>query len=178
MKQRIQDYKRPLEKELGQRRTQNEKVETAYNTAEDQAEKSYKERMGKATQTLTESGMDDKAFARVRQKNPDIDLAVRQKTLLLAAIELVPLLLKMLLRNSPISAETRANLQREAAYYRDIMRQSIQNERNGGPVGFGYPVPPPALPGHATQLISPNIVHAHWPPNETTADGFWVGYAN
>lgn len=181
VRQGIADYKRPIQTELDQKTQTYKSNTTALGKAETHAKASYDNRIKEANLALTESGTDDKAFARVRQKNPDIDLAVKQKTLLLAAIEMLPLLLKLLLWNSPISSETRAILQSHSAHYRTILRQSAAHERLNtwtartpmaplaGAVLSASPYVCPAAP----MTRSPNI-----PPEDLTKDSYWVGYAN
>jgi hypothetical protein len=128
---------------------------------------------------LTEAGTDAKAFARVRQKNSEIDQAVKEKTLLLAAIEMLPLILKLLLWNSPISAESQATLQAYSAWYREQKRKSIQNERglvnNRGSSAIG-PHTPVWAP-HAVMGASP--YRAPLPASQQAGPKeHWAGYPN
>ena len=96
------------------------------------------------------NGADQEAFARVRAKNPDIDLEVRKKTLLLAALELLPLLLKLLTFNSPIAMQARALLQQESAGFRAHLHQSIEKEKTSKSGATKVAPPSPAGWGYAT----------------------------
>lgn len=129
----IQAYKKPLNEQLSGARSEVVKLNSERSTAVQNAKNSYTNRMQEADQARNDAGTDAKAFGRVRSKNPDIDRAVLTKTMLLAGIELLPLLLKLLLRNSPISAETRSVLQIESAKYREQTKISIAQES----IGYG-----------------------------------------
>ncbi|MDR2207358.1 MAG: DUF4407 domain-containing protein [Azoarcus sp.] len=138
-RKRIDAYKAPIRTRLDQEKTEHTQLKAKHSLAEEKADQSYEARMSVAEQALKEAGTDAKAFARIRQKHPEIDLAVKEKTLLLAMIELLPLLLKLLLWNSPISAEARATLQIHSAWYRIQTRQSLHREKAGfGFLGSGF----------------------------------------
>lgn len=124
-------YKKPLHAQLNSERQEIAKLSSERSTATQQSKSSYTSRMQEADQARNDAGTDAKAFGRIRAKNPEIDHSVLMKTLLLAGIELLPLLLKLLLRNSPISAETRSVLQVESAKYRDQTKQSVLLENVG-----------------------------------------------
>lgn len=121
-------YREPLEIELGQQRKLAATYQGALVSAEVAANTQALERANEAAQALKLSGSDHKAFERVRAKHPDINSEVRNKTLLLAGLELLPLLLKILTCNSPISTETRALLQQESETFRSLLRDSVRRE--------------------------------------------------
>ncbi len=183
-KERIDAYKTPLLTKLAMQRTEHGKLVADADRAIKDAADSYQGRIVEAEQALSEAGTDAMAFARVREKHPAIDRAVTSKTLLLAAIELLPLILKLLMWNSPISAETRAVLQTYSAWFRDQTRHSIDQERLRRRGGLGNAVAPPAL-GRAGPVRalppSPCLVQpAAWQVNPTHVDAewYWVGYPN
>lgn len=182
-RKQIEAYRSPLAKELEQRRTEHTKLLQARTKADQDAAQSYNARMSEANLAFNESGMDAKAFIRVRSKHPDIDKAVQQKTLLLAAIEMLPLVLKLLLWNSPISAEARATLQTYSAWYRQQTRLSIQNEKAGVPLSWGVgAVSPPwaspiALP-HSPLQHAPTPPVTAVPQRGAISNGYWEGYEN
>ena len=179
VRKQVDAYRSPLNKALEIRRAEHASLVAGRAKADQDAASSYEGRMTEANRAFTESGMDAKAFARVRSKNPDIDAAVKAKTALLAAIELLPLVLKLLLWNSPISAEARANLQAYSAWYRAQTRLSIQNEKAGvvpslmsiGVVPMGAPL---------GQLAHSPLLHSSAAPSNRALDanGYWVGYDN
>lgn len=125
----VHAYREPINTELSAVRAIAGETVTNFATAEKSANAQATERANKSANALTMNGADQEAFARVRLKNPDIDLEVRKKTLLLAALELLPLLLKLLTYNSPISMEARALLQQESEGFRDRLRESIEREK-------------------------------------------------
>lgn len=155
----IQAYREPIHTELSAVRAIAGTTSTNYAAAEKSANAQATERANKSANALTLNGADQEAFARVRIKNPDIDLEVRKKTLLLAALELLPLLLKLLTYNSPIAMEARALLQEESEGFRDRLRESIKREkkiksgvtRPAAPAtsGWGYASPYVAPPAPA-----------------------------
>lgn len=182
-RQRIEAYKAPLRTQLTQHNGEHTQLMADQRKARQDASSSYKGRMSEAELALKEAGTDAKAFVRVREKNPEIDRAVKAKTILLAAIEMLPLILKLLLWNSPVSAETRATLQAYSAWYREQMRKSIQNERsklgNNGSSAIGTHSPawaPYAVMGaspYRAPLTAAQQASAHLDPQ-----GYWVGYQN
>jgi len=89
-RQRIENYKAPLREQLTQYSAEHAQLISDQRKARQDASSSYKERVTETELALTEAGTDAKAFARVRDKNSEIDKAVREKTLLLAAIEMLP----------------------------------------------------------------------------------------
>lgn len=178
-RKQVDAYRSPLNKTLEIRRAEHAALVEGRAKANKDAAASYQDRMMEANRAFEESGMDAKAFARVRSKNPDIDAAVKAKTALLAAIELLPLVLKLLLWNSPISAEARATLQAHSAWYRAQTRLSIQNEKAGVVpslmvVGAASTWVPLGQIAHSP-LKHPSAVPTH---RVLDADGYWVGYDN
>jgi hypothetical protein len=182
-RQRIETYKAPLRTQLNQYNEEHAQLISDQRKAIQDASSSYKERVTETELALTEAGTDAKAFARVREKNSEIDQAVKAKTILLAAIEMLPLILKLLLWNSPVSAETRATLQAYSAWYREQMRKSIQNERpkvgNNGSSAIGPHSP--AWAPHAMVGASPYrapLPAAQQAFAQLDPQGYWVGYPN
>lgn len=182
-RQRIEAYMAPLRIIRNQHNEEYAQLLTDHRQAQKDASTSYKDRMSEAELGLNEAGTDAKAFARVREKNPEIDSAVKAKTILLAAIEMLPLILKLLLWNSPVSAETRATLQAYSAWYREQMRLSIQKEKlaqKGNGAGVVNSNFQPGMTPQAAMSASPCRV----PPVGTHHDKqldeqwYWVGYAN
>ncbi len=180
-RQRIHDYESPLRTDLEQLRKELPQLSNAHSQAAANAKEVFRERVKEARLALSESGSDEKAFVRVRQNNPDIDRSVKEKTLMLAAIELLPLLLKILLRNSPIAAEARAMLQEHSAHYRIRELQSLAIERAAR--HWAAPRVPTLLPG-SILVINPHRLppasrpDPSIPASELTADGYWIGHAN
>ena len=180
-RRRVHEYESPLRTELEQLHKELPQLSKAQSQAVANAKEAFRERLKEARLALSESGSDEKAFVRVRQNNPDIDRSVKEKTLMLAAIELLPLLLKILLRNSPIAAEARAMLQEQSAHYRIRERQSLAMERAAR--HWTAPRAPALLPS-STLVINPHRLPPAWrpdpslPASELTADGYWIGYAN
>jgi hypothetical protein len=152
----VRAYKEPIETELASVRTTASEVAITHATAEKSAAEQATERANKSAQALHMNGADQEAFTRVRAKNPDIDLEVRKKTLLLAALELLPLLLKLLTYNSPIAMEARALLQQESAAFRALSHQSIENEKTRKTNAIKAAPPSTAGWGYAT--ASPCVV--------------------
>ncbi len=151
----VRAYREPIETVLASVRTTAAEVATTHATAEKSAAEQATERSNRSALALNMNGADQEAFARVRAKNPDIDLEVRKKTLLLAALELLPLLLKLLTFNSPIAMEARALLQQESAGFRAHLHQSIEKEKTSksgatraappSPAGWGYTTASPCV---------------------------------
>lgn len=182
-RQRIESYKAPLRAQLNQRNEEHSQLLSDQRQAQKNAATSYEERMSEAELALNEAGTDAKAFARVREKNPDVDLAVKAKTILLAAIEMLPLILKLLLWNSPISAEAKATLQVYSAWYRDQTRQSIKKEkaaRHGSVGGVANSFGQPGLFAQPAMSARPCRVSPAKPQsnNQLDATGYWIGYGN
>lgn len=164
----VRAYRGPIETELASVRTTAAEVATTHATAEKSAAEQATERSNKSAQALNMNGADQEAFARVRAKNPDIDLEVRKKTLLLAALEMLPLLLKLLTHNSPIAMQARALLQQESAGFRAHLHQSIEKEKtskSGAPKAA-----PPSPAGWGYTTASPCV--APTPPVPPDADAF------
>ena len=175
-RQQIENYKAPLREQLTQYNAEHAQLISDQRKARQDASSSYMERVTETELALTEAGTDAKAFSRVREKNSEIDQAVREKTLLLAAIEMLPLILKLLLWNSPVSAETRATLQAYSAWYREQMRKSIQKER--GFANNGSSVIGPHTPGAPHVVMRASPYRAHLPASQTDPQGYWMGYTN
>ncbi|MDD4979486.1 MAG: DUF4407 domain-containing protein [Gallionella sp.] len=135
----LREYNSPRQVELEQLVSQAGQFKTKLKEAENAADKQVKERFSEAEAALKMSGSDIRAFELVREQNPAIDREVRNTTLLLACLELLPILLKILTHNSPISSETRALLQHESAVFRNILRESIQREKVAKPIGSFAP---------------------------------------
>lgn len=166
----IEAYKAPLRQQLQQQRKEQNQLVADQHKARKSASASYNNRIIESKIALQEAGTNAKAFARVREKNPEIDHAVKFKTFLLAAIELLPLVLKMLLWNSPISAETRAVLQSHSAKHRAEMQQSIYSEKNNRLLTTNIA---------PTQAYKTAIrTTSHYPLEQLDSYGYWIGYPN
>lgn len=167
IKASVRTYREPIQTELMANQKMVLDLSPRLTAAESSAAAQASERIDQAAQALTMSGSDQEAFARVRAKQPKIDLEVRNKTLLLAALELLPLLLKLLTTNSPISMQARSWLQQESESFRGDLKESIARERRvnagakAGPVPSGswgfaaaaspYVAPPPAPVADASE---------------------------
>jgi len=126
----VSNYRTPLERQLTAAIKLEKRLKEEFTASQEAAKKQTSERSTEFSEALQLSGSDEEAFARVRSKNPEIDKQIISKTLLLAALELLPLLLKMLTFNSPISAETKALLQQESAVFRTVLKESRRNEKS------------------------------------------------
>lgn len=146
----VQAYREPINTELSAVRATAGETLTNFAAAEKSANAQATKRADQSANALTLNGADQEAFSRVRGKNPDIDLEVHKKTLLLAALELLPLLLKLLTYNSPIAMEARALLQQESEGFRDRLRESIEREKNTKSRKSKVTVPNAAGWGYAT----------------------------
>lgn len=152
----VKKYRTPLEEQLATERMLSSEVKKSLVDSEKAAKQQTTERAKELSTALEMSGSNEKAFSRVRDKNPAIDNEIRNKTLLLSALEILPLLLKMLTWNSPISAQTKALLQQESAVFRAALKDSINSEKSSTatPNYFGFPPTP-----------SPHAAYSAPPPN-------------
>lgn len=125
-------YASPLRTELEQKGLELKEAEKAAKTARNTAEKQAEIQGAAAVKALGSAGSDRQAFTRLRETYPEIDEEVRHKTLLLAFLEFMPILLKLLTHNSPISTQARAILQQESEGFRNHSRASVSRERRNG----------------------------------------------
>lgn len=152
----VKKYRTPLEEQLAAERMLSSEVKKSLVDSEKAAKQQTAERAKELTTALELSGSNEKAFSRVRDKNPAIDNEIRNKTLLLSALEILPLLLKLLTWNSPISAQTKALLQQESAVFRAALKDSINSEKSSTvtPNYFGF-----------SPTVSPQSTYSSTPPN-------------
>ena len=125
----VRQYHESIQYELLAVRAMVKETDIKFTAAEKSAIAQAMSRSTISTNALTLNGSTQEAFARLRERNKYIDIDVRNKALILAVLEILPLLLKILSWNSPIAMETRAILQIECKEFRDRLRDSIQKER-------------------------------------------------
>lgn len=131
--QAISDYRSPKETELVNLKRKLIDLNEELQLAEDNAQKESELQATDIKNTLTMNDASQRALIRVRTKYSDIDHEINVSTLLLAILELLPLMIKILLHNSPINAEAKAVLQMEAAEFRALYQKSLENEGIGIP---------------------------------------------